>query len=372
MDENKSGQIAVILSPVFLGLSPIFGKIALSSGTDPLTVAALRNVLVALVLWGFYRLFWRPYIYIYPAGLLACVAIGVTNGIGSIFYYSGLDLLDASVAQLLNGSYLIFVLLLTRIGGTRFGIKTLSRVFVALLGLLFITGGITGSSTWLGVGLMTGNAILFAGTVVMSQRILYEMPARTLTLYVMTAMASVVVLFRVVYGVFAPSTPHFSTESAFAMGAMTLTMALSRLFLFSGVKSVGGLKTALIATAESAVAVSMAFLVLDESLRTVQWVGVAALTLSLFMPTDELVTADGRRMALPNIAGGFAFQQMAFTKAFNAKESLTTQERASLQQILGQDEKFSTLEMNQLSNMLSEETIRLMAEHLELNEKTDQ
>lgn len=371
MDENRAGYIAVILSPIFLGISPIFGKLALQGGLDPLTVAALRNVIVAAALWLFYRIFWREYIYIYPAGLISCIAIGVTNGIGSMFYYSGLSLLDASVAQLLNGSYLIFVLLLTRIGGVKFGIKTISRVFVALAGILFITGGLTGKNTWLGVGLMTGNAILFAGTVVMSQRILYEMPARTVTLYVMTAMASVVLIFRLLYGVVNPSIPQLTTSSALALAALALTMALSRLFLFSGIKSVGGLKTALIATAESAVAVSLAFIVLDESLKFVQWIGVAALTLSLFMPTDELVLAGGRRMALPNVAGGFAFQQLAFTKAFHDKTALTTQERASLQTILGQDEKFTTIEMRQLSNMLSDETIRMIAEHLDMEQKSD-
>lgn len=368
MTKKQSGYIAVVLSPIFLGLSPIFGKLVLESGTDPLTVAAMRNTLVAVFLWTFYAIFWRKYIYIYPAGLIACIAIGVTNGIGSIFYYSGLNNLDASVAQLLNSSYLAFVLILTRLGGAKFGARTISRVFVALFGIFLITGGLTGDNTWFGIGLMTGNAMLFAGTVVMSQRILYEMPAQTVTLYVMSAMASVVLIFRLFYGIFNPSWPLLSMDAVLALGALTVTMALSRLFLFSGIKGVGSLQTALVAIAETAVAVSAAFIVLDESLGVIQWLGVAALTLSLFMPTDEIVLPDGRHMALPNVAGGFIFQQMAFTKAFREKQSLTTQERASLQTMLGQQEKFTTGEMSQLSTMLSEETIRLMAEHLKLDQ----
>jgi drug/metabolite transporter (DMT)-like permease len=368
MTEKQTGYIALVLSPIFLGLSPIFGKLVLQGGTDPFTVATMRNVLVSLILWLFYVIFWRQYIYIYPAGLMACIAIGVTNGIGSIFYYAGLDKLDASVAQLLNGSYLAFVLILTRLAGGTFGTRTISRVAVATFGVFLITGGLSGNSTWLGIGLMTGNALLFAGTVVMSQRILYEMPARTVTLYVMTAMASVVLIFRLLYGIYNPLWPSLSTDSALALAALTVTMALSRLFLFSGIKGVGSLKTALVAIAETAVAVSAAFIILDESLNLIQWSGVAALTLSLFMPTDEIVLPDGRHMALPNVAGSFSIDQMAFSKAFREKQSLTTQERDSLQLILGQEEKFSTLEMNQLSGMLSEETIRLMAEHLKMDE----
>ncbi len=50
MAENyhaRESRIAVLLSPVFLGLAPIFGKLALQGGSDPFTVAAIRTALAA-------------------------------------------------------------------------------------------------------------------------------------------------------------------------------------------------------------------------------------------------------------------------------------------------------------------------------------
>ena len=109
MSENRSqisGIIAAVSTPIFLGMAPVFGKLALEAGTDPFSVAALRTILAVALLWAIYIVSFRKYIYIYPAGLIGCIVIGAINGIGSLFYYSGLGVLDASLVQLLNGMYL--------------------------------------------------------------------------------------------------------------------------------------------------------------------------------------------------------------------------------------------------------------------------
>ncbi|MCA9912312.1 MAG: EamA family transporter, partial [Anaerolineae bacterium] len=109
---NTGGIIAALSTPLFLGVAPIFGKMAVQFA-DPFTVAALRTMLAVSLLWIVFLLFARRYIFIYPAGLMGCVVIGVINGIGSLFYYGGLHQLDnASLAQLINGMYLVFALMI--------------------------------------------------------------------------------------------------------------------------------------------------------------------------------------------------------------------------------------------------------------------
>ncbi|NJL93981.1 MAG: DMT family transporter [Anaerolineae bacterium] len=355
-DDNK-GLIAALLSPLFLGLAPIFGKIALVGGAEPFTVAAFRTGLVALLLWVVYLLVWRRFIYIYPAGLIACLTVGATNGIGSLFYYSGLDLLDASVAQLLNANYLLFVVILTRLDGSRIGWRTVLRVLVALLGTLLITGGLAGQAEWLGIGLMLGNALLFAGTVVMSQRVLYEMPAQRHALH-----------HDRDGGGGHPGAPDAGPElGAPGRGcgrrhfALALSTAISRLLLFAGVKGIGGIKTTLLAILEGAVAVSLAFLLLEERFSPVEWAGVAVLVASLFIrvetPAPNSGTAVG--LAMPNIAD-LRYQQLAFTRAFLKKSSdpILTQEMHALGNIFGVDDKISTDELESLRKMLGEEAQR--------------
>lgn len=311
--DRRNKLIAALLSPVFLGMAPVFGKLALIGGSDPFTVAAVRTTLAALLLWAIYGIFWRQYTYIYTAGFLGCAVVGGINGIGSLMYYNGLYRLDASTSQLLNGMYLVFVVLLARLGGQSFSWRTGLRIAVALLGLLLVTGGVRGEANWLGVGFMLGNALLFAGTVVLSQRVLWEMPAQTVTLYVMTVMAIVVVMARVAYDF------HWLPQSAdalWAILALAISTALSRLTLFAGIKNLGSLQTTLLAITELAVAVTLSFVLIGERFTPLQWIGVAAFVISLLLQ-ENTHHAHGPRGAnpMPNMAG-IVFQQIAFTRAF--------------------------------------------------------
>lgn len=330
---KQSELVAAVLSPLFLGMAPVLGKLAMRSGSEPFTVAAVRTALAALLLWGLYLIFWRRYIYIYLAGFLGCAVVGMINGIGSLMYYNGLSRVDASMAQLLNGTYLLFVVLMVRMGGQVLSWQTGIRVLLAMFGLLLITGGMQGQVNWLGVGLMLGNALLFAGTVILSQRVLYEMPAQTVTLYVLTVMAVVVVVARVVaYDVSGLSQIH---NAIWPIAALALTTALSRLTLFAGVKTFGSLQTTLLAITEIAVAMTLAHIFLDERLTVVQWVGVGAFLVSLILQSRDRYSASVPRGAIPmpNMAG-IIFQQMAFAHAFGNSD-LSQDELDEIRRMMG-------------------------------------
>src|SRR5258708_32577281 len=155
---------------IFLGMARVLGKLAYLGGSDPFTVAATRTVVAAVFLWAVYLLFGRRYIYIYPVGLLGCVVVGAVNGIGSLFYYNGLNYLNASVVQLLNATYLVFVVILARLGGQPLKPRTIIRAMLALVAVTLVTGGVAGRISWLGAGVIVGNAILFAGPLRLNQR----------------------------------------------------------------------------------------------------------------------------------------------------------------------------------------------------------
>jgi drug/metabolite transporter (DMT)-like permease len=332
LPETLRGLAAACLSPMFLGMAPVLGKIAISSGSDPFTVAATRTVVAAAILWVVYLIFFRKYIYIFPAGLLGCVVVGSVNGIGSLFYYNGLSALDASVAQLLNATYLIFVIILARLNGQKLTARTIFRTFLAMFAVLLLTGGISGRISWLGVAYMLGNAIMFAGTIILSQRVLYEMPSPTATLYIVTTMAVVVVMARVVYRLeWIPQ----STDAIGAIVALGVTTALSRLTLFIGVKNLGGLQTVLLAFLETGVSLVLGYLLLNDQLNALQWVGVAIFGGSvLLIRPDELKRAKSGKMPVLNMAG-MAFQSVAFTQAFGKEhQRMSPEELEAIRRML--------------------------------------
>jgi drug/metabolite transporter (DMT)-like permease len=340
--QTVNGVTAAILTPFFLGVAPIFGKLAIQAGAGSFTVAALRTVVSVVLLWAVYSTFFRKYIYIYPAGLLGCIVVGTVNGIGSLFYYSGLGMLDASLAQLINGMYLVFAVLMTRLSGETLDRRVIVRVGLALGGLVMITGLGSEQINWLGVGLMLANALMFAGTVILSQYVLYEMPPATATLYILTTMAVVVVM---VWAAFGERLTPAELEAVFMpIFILGVTTALSRLAMFSGVKILGSLQTAVVAVAEIGVALVLAYIVLDDRLNGPQWIGVGLLIASLLLIRPGDFKARNPNLLIIQDMASLQFQRIAFHRAFGTKEQdneygimgkITTMELAAIRKMMG-------------------------------------
>ncbi len=357
------GITAAFATPVFLGMAPILGKLAINVGTDSFSVAAIRTLIAAALLWLVYAAFFRKYIYIYPAGFIGCIVIGSINGIGSLFYYGGLGFLDASLVQLLNGMYLAFAVLLSRVGGQTANPRTLFRVTLAMVALLMITGFGSKPIDWTGVGMMLGSALMFAGTVILSQYVLYEMPAPTVALYVLTTMAVVVTMVWLAVG--ETMSQDVLTAALPSIILLGITTALARLAMFAGVKFLGGMQTAILAITEIAVALLLAYIILDERLTTLQWVGVGILFTGMFLIRQSDLLPRGvnpNALIVPNMAS-VQFQRIAFHRAFGTSETdneagtmsnITTQEMVAIQRMMGANlggiDPYPIGQLNKLTN----------------------
>ena len=127
-------------------------------------------------------------------------------------------------------------------------------------------------------------AALYALHLPINQRVLYDVPAPTVTVYTLLAMSLIVVP---AYLIFDRSLP---TESApwTPILALTAVTFCSRLLLFLGVKHIGGMQTALLGLGELIVAILFSHLLLGESLTAWQWIGTAGLSLSLLLVWFEM------------------------------------------------------------------------------------
>ena len=67
---TTAGQRAAITSALYLGLAPVFGKLAIRLGLPPLFVVASRTALAALLLFLFMLIWNRKFLYIYPGRLV--------------------------------------------------------------------------------------------------------------------------------------------------------------------------------------------------------------------------------------------------------------------------------------------------------------
>ena len=339
------GISAALLAPMFLGMAPVLGKFALIGGADPFAVAAVRTVIAAALLWLFYLLFHRRGLMIYPAGLLGCVVIGVVNGVGSLFYYSGLSLLDASIVQLINGLYLVFAVMLTWAQGFQQDRRTLLRVFLAFTAVVFIAGFNSSSLEPMGIGLMLGSALMFAATLVLGQYVLYEVPATTFTLYMLTTMA-VTVLFAWLAITPAVDLTRLGGDALLPIIILGVTTVLSRLTMFAGVKFMGAMQTAMLAILEIGVALVLSATFLGDSLTLGQWAGVFLLLLSLLLVRMTDIRLEGINPNLLLVANqaSVQFQRIAFHRAFGSDsedsedgimQQVTPEELRAIQRMMG-------------------------------------
>ncbi len=299
-----TGMIAALLTPVFMGMAPIFAKVTLGAGLDAFTMAAYRTLAAALFLWVLYLLFFRKYTFIFAAGLLGTFTVGALNGLGSVLFYNGLNLLnDASLAQVLFMTYVIFSMVLTRIYGGVVSPLSVLRGIMALIAVLLLTTDIGTARTaqhWYGVGLALGGALLYALHVFVSQRIMYEMPAPTMALYSLSFMGLTVLAVRLIFGAFM-DLPWVPTETIgwWSLAGMMIVTALSRVTLFAGVRNLGGLQTMLLNAAELGVTLLLGFFLLGERLTGQQWIGVVILLASVFLSTVDTGIRDDVYKPLP-------------------------------------------------------------------------
>ncbi len=289
-EAQKKGIFAALSSALFLGMVPIFGKLVISSGFSPFAVIAVRTTVAASLMLVVMAWRMRAFFYIYPVGLIGCFLAGITNGLGSILYYTALSRLDAGVGHMLYSFYPLFValwLLLDRQTITRITILRLLLTIPAIV-LLVMPGEKT--VDLIGALMMLGSAILYALHMLINQRILYEAPAPTVTLYTLLAMAVTVDVAFLISG---SQFPALSTLW-WPLLAMALITFFSRLALFMGIKHLGGLQTALLGLAELLVTVVLAQIWLGEHLSGAQWLGAGLLSISMVMVGFDKITPHKR------------------------------------------------------------------------------
>lgn len=274
---QTKGLNAALASALFLGLAPVFGKMAMLNGIPWTAVVGIRTILAAVLLFIVMLIFKRSFLYIYPAGLIGCILAGWINGMGSLLYYSALVRIDASLGQIIYSFYPLFVALwlwLDHQPPSRLTIFRLLMVIPALILLINIGGN---GVDLVGVFMMLGAAILYALHLPINQRVLFDMPAPTVTLYTLLAM-SATVMPAFFFADFSAPPP---VEAWGAMAGLTMVTFFSRLTLFLGVKHIGGTQTALLGLGELLITILFSHILLQDRLMPVQWGGLLLLVIIL-------------------------------------------------------------------------------------------
>ena len=280
---RATGISAALSSAVFLGLCPVFGKLAINGGFSPLAVVALRTSFAAALVLLIVLSLSKTYLYIFPIGLLGCLLAGLINGLGSILYYLALDRLSASLGQILYSLYPFFVAFWLLMDKQSVSRLTMFRIALATVAVIFLTYLPVHRADPIGVLMMLGAAALYALHLPINQRVLYEVPAPTVTLYTLLAMSAVVIPAFLIFDRHLPA----ANLNWWPLIGLSLMTSLSRLALFLGIKRIGGMQTALLGLAELLITIFFSYIWLHEHLLWSQWLGAVILCASLLLVKFE-------------------------------------------------------------------------------------
>ena len=271
-------------SAVFLGMLPVFGRWSILDGFSPLAVVTLRTCMASVILFVIIAIYRPRFLYIFPLGFLGCLLAGVINGLGSLLYYIALADLPASLGQLLYAIYPLLVAVFSVLDKQPLSRLTLLRVGLASVALLLLTIGSGGLHAPLhAILMMIGAAALYALHIPINQRVLYEIPAPTVTIYTLLAMSAVTLPFYLIFDRQLPA----ANVSWWPLIILTVVTFLSRLTLFLGVKHIGGIQTAILGLGELLITIALSFYFLHETLTLTQIIGAAVLGASILMVSFE-------------------------------------------------------------------------------------
>jgi drug/metabolite transporter (DMT)-like permease len=278
------GLSAALTSAFFLGISPTLGKKAFEGGFIPLEVVGLRALGAAFLLFVMILIWKRSLLQIYPMGLIGCLLAGWINAIGALFYYSAITRIDTGLGAIVYSLYPGFVAIFLLLDGYPPSRISVIRLAIAIPAIVLITYTGDHRVDLIGILLMLASSALYALHLPINQRVLYEVPAPTVTFY--TLLASSAVLLPMLLFTSSLGHPH-SQASWIALGGMTLALFMSRLTLFIGVKHIGGMQTSLIGLGEMLVTVCFGLTLLGEHLNTAQWLGAGLMSLSILLGVRE-------------------------------------------------------------------------------------
>lgn len=270
------GAALVALSAAAFGAMPIFGRFAYASGTDVPGLLTLRFAISGVVLAWVAR---RRGV-VWPKGrvLASIAAMGAVGYVGqSLCYFVALRHAQASLVALLLYLYPACVTVLAAwwLHERLTPIKCAALV-LCLAGTALMVGG--GSGEPLGVVLGLGAAVIYSIYIVVGVRVTRGLDPNATTAVVCLAGAAVFVvlsLARTAAGV----PPHWPVTAAgwAAVIAIALVCTVAAMLaFFAGLARLGAARASMLSTLEPVITVTLASMLLGESLGALQWVGGAS------------------------------------------------------------------------------------------------
>jgi drug/metabolite transporter (DMT)-like permease len=268
---SRRGIALCVLSACAFGAMAVFAKEAYASGVNVVTLLAVRFVMAATLFWAVAatrgaRLPSRRMI----AAALALGALGYASQ--GVFYFGALTRIDASLASLLTYIYPVLVFgAALALGREHLSSRRVGALALASAGtLLVLVGGSIGAVDGVGVAMALSCAVVYAGYILVSDRMVGDVDPFVLAALVTTGAAASTLVAGDATG-----SLHLGFAGAgwLWIGALAAATVLGISAFLAGMREVGPGTASIVSTVEPAVTVGLATTIYGEALGPSQLAG---------------------------------------------------------------------------------------------------
>ncbi len=285
LSDSVKGSIFVFISAFMYATLPILTKLAFQNGLSP-SSAIFYRYLFAFILLFIYLKSYKKETVIIPS--LKVIVQGLFLVAGSVSYFYALQSIAASTGSIIFFTHPIIVAVLAiLIYKEKINVKLAAGLFLALMGIILVSGIFSASVTIAPFGLMLAmiSSICYACFALLGQsNVAQASPiALTATFTLTGALIVPLIFFRDM---------HFITSLTWPQVLICLTMALfntvlSISFYLKGMKLIGATRASLISSLEPVLTVILAMLLLNEVLSLLEAAGAVLVLISLYLAVSS-------------------------------------------------------------------------------------
>jgi len=278
------GRLLGLLAAVVLGLNTTFARLAYDAGSNPVTVLGGRYLACVLTIGIAVILLGRSTVI--PRGSrLSMLRVTAIWFLGPTCYLSSVAFIPVGLAAMLLYTFPLIVAAISHFQeGTRLGPVRVAAFLLAFTGLVIALSPALADLDWRGIALASVAAVTTAVTLILSRRLVSELGVFTFTMYM--SAGSVILITGVILLAGGIALPQNSigwtglSGAAFGFGVGILAM-------FTAIKHVGSVATAMLLNIEPLISILAAAIVLGERLTMLQFTGGIMVVTALILSTRE-------------------------------------------------------------------------------------
>jgi drug/metabolite transporter (DMT)-like permease len=264
------GVFLIVVSASSFGAMAIFARLAYEAGTDPITVLFLRFTIAAVFMVTVMAVKGIAF----PRGrtLISLSLMGALGYVGfSLAFFTALTMAPAGLVSILLYLYPSFVTILASIFLKKpVTVFTIAALLITFTGTVLIIGLDTGSSQVLGIVLGITAAVLYSIYIVVGSKVLLNAGAFSASTVVIISAGVIFSGIVAVRGANFPATVG-GWIAVFAIALVSTVLAI--VTFFAGLKKIGPANASMISTLEPVVTVSLAVIILGESVSIPKIIG---------------------------------------------------------------------------------------------------